>query len=113
MSHIPGFEEPNSVHCQTVEDMIKEFHSRPVTKGQAGLMSPISELHPYAQLCEVTESQLGGTIDGANMLAYGTFFVCTTRDVQEKLYQELKAVWTESTDPIPDMKILETLPWLV
>ncbi|KAK4870265.1 hypothetical protein LT330_005319 [Penicillium expansum] len=54
----------------------------------------------------------GGVLDISNVLPYGTFHLAQDSEAQQKLYEELKGVWKNPADPIPDHEILRNLPYL-
>lgn len=61
---------------------------------------------------EVMSTMLGGIIDMANALPYGTFCISQDEKLQDKVFQELQSVWPDSSDPVPDYDILRQLPIL-
>ncbi|KAJ5290959.1 cytochrome P450 [Penicillium angulare] len=61
---------------------------------------------------EALSTMLGGTLDMANALPYGTFCVSQNEELQEKIFQELKSVWPDSSTTLPDYDTLRHLPLL-
>ena len=58
-------------------------------------------------------TMFGGVINLANMLPYGTFCVCESETLQQKLYEELSTIWDRPDDSIPSYQRLATLTILV
>ncbi|KOC17618.1 hypothetical protein AFLA70_712g000361 [Aspergillus flavus AF70] len=65
-----------------------------------------------ALLDEAVGVMHGGVLDISNVLPYGTFCLAQDFKLQQKLYEELKGVWKNPADPIPDYEVLRKLPFL-
>ncbi|KAJ5518584.1 Cytochrome P450 E-class group I [Penicillium expansum] len=71
-----------------------------------------TERDDRALLDEAIGVMHGGVLDISNVLPYGTFHLAQDPKAQQKLYEELKGVWKNPADPIPDHEILRNLPYL-
>lgn len=55
----------------------------------------------------------GGVINLANMLPYSTFMVAEDKVLTNDVYEELKSIWPNADDPIPNFQQLAGLKLLV
>ncbi|KAK5992629.1 Cytochrome P450 monooxygenase ppzG [Cladobotryum mycophilum] len=63
-------------------------------------------------LSEVEVTMWGGMIDLSNIFPFGTFMVSRDLMLQQRLYEELKSLWSDLNTPVPSYTVLRELPLL-
>ena len=82
----------------------------------AHLDGKTSTNEPYPDSVLLAEAQvtiLGGIIDLANILPFGTYHLSQRPELQDIIYEELKSIWPDSSTIVPSYEVLRHLPYLV
>ncbi|KAH8662492.1 cytochrome P450 [Xylariales sp. PMI_506] len=73
------------------------------------------QTEPFSDAVLATEAMMtmfGGVLDLTNILSFGTFMVSQDSDLQQGVYDELKAAWPNPRDTVPSYEVLRQLPLL-
>ncbi|KAG0647043.1 Cytochrome P450 monooxygenase BOT1 [Hyphodiscus hymeniophilus] len=107
----PG-EAANIASFEVILQLVKENLVTPHWKRDC-FLSRFANVVPISSLTsECQGTVFGGVINLANMLPYGAFCVCEDDEMQQLLYEELKAIWPNAEDEIPTFEQLQKLPIL-